>query len=539
MLIAARVPAAPLDVRYIGSKACSGCHRAIYEKYIRTAMGQSVSKPATELLAEPVQLHDAALNRDYRVFRRGNALFQSESEQRDGKIVFETEHQLEFRIGAGQNGISFAVRRADHLFQAPLSYYAAAKRWDFSPGFEQTSPGFNRPILEACIVCHAGRPNAVPHSEGRYLDPPFSELAIGCENCHGPGELHLRERSRGPGKLPDTSIVNPRRVPARLAEDICMQCHQAGDARVLMPAKSYADFRPGRPLAETVAIFALPSQAKDADLLEHHTAMKSSKCYRATNGKLSCLTCHNPHEQPDRAGAAEYFRGKCLNCHNEGSCRIDIAVRRKTTPADNCIGCHMPKRDVARISHSALTNHRIPARLGNNSRPDDLSGLVLVNQPPGDFRLPLMTRLAAYGELMTRAPALESKYFELLEEARRTEAEDPLLLAALGRRALLARAPEAAELLSKAEGKGPLGTVSYLDLSEALTRSGRTKDSTQALERGESAFPFSQEIRKRLILAYIRQKDYAKAKLALERYVQDFPEDGFMRGLLSQAQMPR
>ena len=199
----------------------------------------------------------------------------------------------------------------------------------------------------------------------------------------------------------------------------------------------------------------------------------------------------------------------------------------------------MPKRDVARISHSALTNHRIPGRLGNNSRPDDPPELVLVDQPPGESRLPLMTRLAAYGELMTRAPALESKYFELLEEAQRTTPEDPLLLAAMGRRALLARAPEAAGLLSKAEQKGELGSVSYLDLSEALAQSGRTRDSTTALERGESAFPFSQEIRKRLILAYVRQKDYAKAKLALERYVQDFPEDGFMRGLLSQAQMPR
>lgn len=68
-----------------------------------------------------------------------------------------------------------------------------------------------------------------------------------------------------------------------------------------------------------------------------------------------------------------------------------------------------------------------------------------------------MTRLAAYGELMTRAPALESKYFELLEEARRSTAEDPLLRAALGRQALLAASPDAAELLSKAGGKRTVG----------------------------------------------------------------------------------
>jgi hypothetical protein len=45
--------------------------------------------------------------------------------------------------------------------------------------------------------------------------------------------------------------------------------------------------------------------------------------------------------------------------------------------------------------------------------------------------------------------------------------------------------PGSGELLTKAEEKGALGTLTYLDLSEALTQSGRAKDSTTALERGE------------------------------------------------------
>jgi len=121
-------------------------------------MGRSVSKPTANLLAEPVRRRNDTVNRDFRVFRDGSSLFQSESEQQGSKTVFEAVHRLEYAIGSGENGISFVVRRGDHLFQAPLSYYAATKTWDFSPGFLQSGEGFNRPIYEACIVCHAGQP---------------------------------------------------------------------------------------------------------------------------------------------------------------------------------------------------------------------------------------------------------------------------------------------------------------------------------------------------------------------------------------------
>ena len=78
------------------------------------------------------------------------------------------------------------------------------------------------------------------------------------------------------------------------------------------------------------------------------------------------------------------------------------------------------------------------------------------------------------------------------------------------------------------------GALTFIDLSEALSRAGRPADAVAALERGENIFPFSQVIRKHLILGYIRQQQYPQARQAMDRYVHDFPEDSFMRGLLSQ-----
>ena len=162
--------------------------------------------------------------------------------------------------------------------------------------------------------------------------------------------------------------MNPAKLAPRLADNICVNCHQAGDARVTQPGRTYLDFQPGKWLFDTTVIFKQPRKAdqQQQDLLEHYAAMQASRCFREGAGKLSCLTCHDPHVQPAPEQAADYFRPKCLTCHTDQSCRLPLATRMAQTPPDNCIGCHMQKRRVTQISHSALTNHRIPAREGES-----------------------------------------------------------------------------------------------------------------------------------------------------------------------------
>ncbi|HVW83347.1 MAG TPA: tetratricopeptide repeat protein, partial [Bryobacteraceae bacterium] len=377
-------------------------------------------------------------------------------------------------------------------------------------------------------------------------NPPFTEAAIGCENCHGPGELHIRERGKGAAPLPDTTIVNPARLPARLAEDICMMCHQGGQARALLPARQYDSFRPGTPLIGTVAIAELAGSAKETALLEHHESMKISRCFRESSGKLGCLTCHDPHEQPSAGGVPAYFRAKCLTCHTAASCRLALNLRRASTPPDNCIGCHMPRRDVGVIAHSALTDHRIRRQPGQRFSADlppagGIPGVRVLNAGEGQTELPLITRLELLGTLRDRDPQLTPQYAAALEAAEKMLPDDPLVLAVLGRNALTRDPAEAIRLLTRAEAaekekSGVARASTYIDLGDALLRSGRPADSAAALERGEGAHPWSKEIRKRLVLAWIQQKDYAKAAEALKRYVADFPEDSFMRGLLKRVE---
>ena len=254
----------------------------------------------------------------------------------------------------------------------------------------------------------------------------------------------------------NNSIVNPARLTPYLADNICMACHQTGDARVLKPGKSYKDFRPGHPLDDTLSILMVPPTPESpptADHVEHYYSMTLSKCYRASQGRLSCITCHDPHEEPSREEAPAYFRGKCLTCHTNQSCKLPIETRMQKKPANDCIGCHMPKRDIQVISHSSATNHRI-VTTPDEAYPDvtfrqttaALPDLIHLNPAPGQSAVPppLLTLLAAYGELAENKPEYIAPYLKVLGQLEQAQPGDPLVQAALGRRDLKNRDFEAA-----------------------------------------------------------------------------------------------
>jgi tetratricopeptide (TPR) repeat protein len=490
-------------------------------------MGRSMSLPSALTLEQPATVFNAKLDRYFEVFRRDGDWYQSEYALEGQTRTFENTQKIDFVIGSGENGWTFLVHRGESLVEAPLSFYAKPKKWDLSPGFEVEDVGFNRPIHEACIACHSGRANAIAGRSGLYGSPAFHELAVGCENCHGPGGDHAKGNRR--------AIINPGKLEPRLAEDICMNCHQAGNARILQPGKIYSGFRPGTPLRETLAIFKLP-QTGEADLLEHNAAMKASKCFRESNGKLSCLTCHNVHAAIEPAQKAEFYRARCLTCHSNQSCKLPFA-QRVSSRGNDCAGCHMPKRATTQIAHSALTNHRIIARPdepppANNAieRFADLPGIVYVNGPRGqtESRLPLLTKLTAYGELSAQQPELEAQYLKLLQRAETALPQEPLVRAALGRKALREqRYEDAIRLLT-----GAKAADSVLDLVKALKLAGKKTESIPVLEHAVTLNPLDKTLRKTLILTYIDLKQYNPAKTAMQDYLAVFPEDSFMRGLL-------
>jgi hypothetical protein len=210
-------------VKYVGSEACAPCHADICKTFKNTGMGRSMllagNRTQLGLVPIPSTVHDLKLDRYFQVSADGPDLYQSEYQlASDGREVFRETEKLEYILGAGENGFSYIVRRGQYLFEAPLSYYSKLRRWQVSPSFEFVDYGFGRPILTECLSCHSGRSRPIPGRDGMYEGSAFEELAIGCENCHGPGQLHIEERRKAVplSSGTDNAIVNPAKLPTGL-----------------------------------------------------------------------------------------------------------------------------------------------------------------------------------------------------------------------------------------------------------------------------------------------------------------------------------
>lgn len=506
-------------------------------------------------LATTVKVDHPRIHRSYGVWRRGADLYESEYElDKEGNEVYRDDRKISYIVGSGMNGLSGIVRRGDFLFEAPLSYYTEGKEWALSPGYDQGDFGFNRPIREPCIVCHSGRPQIDAANEAKFKDADFKELAIGCENCHGPGSIHVSERRRAvpfDGTF-DRSIVNPAKLPPRLANDICMYCHEAGDARVLMPGKRYIDFRPGAPLAGTVAIFEVPfdRQAAPRDpILRHFALMSLSQCYLKTGGKLACITCHDPHREPSPQEAPAFFRNKCLTCHTDKGCSLSVAARMTKTPPDDCAGCHMPKQLLRSISHSALTNHRILAR-ADEPLPErafhlasaQLPDLVQLDAPPESAvaPIPLLTLFRAYEELAATHPEYRARLESTLDSLAAGKVENAEVLSALARRKIgdaSAKAQVAAEdYLQRALRAGSTNEYDFEQLATIEARSGKAQDAIATVKRGMQVDPYAPRLYGLLAQLYLSVGSYDDAVKTMQRDLALFPGDDFTRSQLQRVE---
>ncbi len=558
---------------YVGSIACSRCHAEIYSHFVKTNMGRSMTAVTPELLktlpaSKPIYIQK--FDRYYEAVSKDGKFYQSEY-QLDvaGKDVFRDTHEIKWIIGTSTTGLGGLVTHDGYLFQAPLSYYPRTGLWNLSPGYQWGDYGFSRLIAPGCIFCHSGRPQPVAGALGKYKSAPFAQTAVGCENCHGPGSAHVQAMGDGESydKGKDPTIVNPANLTPALADDICMSCHQTGDARVFQPGRNYQDFRPGTPLSRVMAILMIPPTRENPpapDHAQHYYSMIMSKCYQASAHQpgakqMRCISCHDPHVEPASAEAPAFFNGKCMSCHTVASCTAAKQSREQTRPADNCIACHMPRHENPALAHSSITNHRIVTS-SDEPYPDavfaqtsaDLPDLIYLNgrlqgalnqaskQASDDgSALSGVALLEAYGQLREQWPEYSAAWSRTLNALEKTDPEKALVQASLGHRDMDdGKLDEASVHLRHALELDPAQPAVYADLSALAAGKGQVDEAVELARKAVILDPFNAAPRKTFVLRLIDAKRYEEALPAMEKYLQDFPEDDLMRKMLAIAKAP-
>jgi predicted CXXCH cytochrome family protein len=313
---------------YAGERSCRECHPGESAHYLRSGHARTL-----RLASERTELARWLDGKEGHDPEYLNAVFHYRF--KDGKLSAEriepgTDDRLplEFAFGSGTHATTFVtITDSDPKNPAGLehrlTYFASGRRLDISPGQaigSDVNPRLKTPVgrlLDAaqarrCFDCHSTQ---LVDDPGDVLDVKAMIPNVSCERCHGPGKAHVEVARRG-----ETNLRMPfgegKETTARQLQ-LCGHCHRLPE---MAPPGAVRPDNPDLARFQPVGLMA-------------------SKCFKKSEGGISCTTCHDPHARASNDVSS--YEAICLGCHK--------VTPQKSCPVSadkGCIGCHMPRRDA-------------------------------------------------------------------------------------------------------------------------------------------------------------------------------------------------
>jgi hypothetical protein len=530
-------------VQYVAEERCAACHEDKARTYARHPMGRSIltmTRAELPFIDSPHHNPFDALGSRFLVESVRDQVKQRRMRlDSSGHVVAALEWTVDYVIGSGAKGYSYLTDRDGYVFQTPLSWYAHKQRWDLSPAFG--APLLTgRPVVPECLFCHANKARYQEGSINRYAQPVFEGHAIGCQRCHGPGEVHVaaRERKDSIPEAIDYTIVNPGHLERPLREAVCEQCHLEGEVRVVRHGRGIYDFRPGMPLEAFWSVFVQSTDTGEGQkAVGHVEQMYLSGCFRG--GSLGCTSCHDPHERVPAAERVPYYRERCLQCHRQQGCSLPLDDRLRRSPGDSCIECHMPAYGAADIPHTASTDHRI-LRGGQpvtpkGAPPDARDKRPVVSFYRGRAGIPEQEderdlALAEVRWVLSGRSGTLARVLPALEAAGRRDANDLAAREAVGH--VLALQERRAEALAAYEGVLAVAPdrepalVGAASMAEVLAK---TDAAILYWRRAVAANPWIADYRRSLVLLLVKNEAWDEARPECQAWVRLDPTNAEAR----------
>ncbi len=230
----------------------------------------------------------------------------------------------------GQGMKTWVFEREGRFYESLVSYYPSAKGLETTLGDESLVPhnleeAAGRELRHGdaknCFSCHSS--NVV--SDGQ-LTTASIQPGVTCEHCHEGSGAHLLDAMQG---IFDSSPSSLKKLSSEGISSFCGQCHRTWEMVVRSRTRGVMNvrFQPYR--------------------------LANSKCFDGADPRISCIACHDPHQNLVRDDAS--YDSKCLACHATKSQLVNGSQKAGTLPAThadakacpvanaNCVSCHMPK----------------------------------------------------------------------------------------------------------------------------------------------------------------------------------------------------
>ena len=359
---------------YVADAACEECHVDAFAKW-ESSNHFAAMQPASEATVVG-DFDDAELTHfgvATRFSRRGEA-FLVTTEGSDGAAA---EYEIAYTFGVEplqQYLIKFPGGRLQSL---TLAWDVSGQRWfSLYPDEKIASDdplhwtGLYQRWNHMCADCHSTDLRRGYERASDSYQTEWSELTVGCQACHGPGERHIswaRERESGAGNgYGDDSLGLAVLFPgadARGEIETCAPCHSRRHAVSAddSPGGSFYDDY----MVETLREGLYYSDGQIQDEVYVYGSFLQSKMYAEG---VRCTNCHDPH-------AAETWsvgNGVCTRCHQTTppdefstleSKEYDVEAHhhhKAGSTGAECANCHAPERTYMQVDPRRDHSFRIP-----------------------------------------------------------------------------------------------------------------------------------------------------------------------------------
>ncbi len=304
--------ALPIRNEYVGSAACTECHPNETKTHAASGHANTLHSMSRKSLGKMAPPEGAIPGMEYAIQTQGDVMglaIQGHPEQ--------GVYPIQLAFGSGATGITFAsVESPTRLAEMRKSYFPSIRKWHITPGQESMKDKRMGRMNEGdfprrCVLCHA-----VAVTEDSIV-PEQKFMGVGCESCHGAGSAHINAIRTGNGG--DLHIEPLKQATGERINEMCGQCHMTEKlvTEMNMPRDSTGRFQP--------------------------YGLAMSQCFKQSAGKLTCITCHNPHEEVSRD--TKKYEALCIQCHSTSAKPAVARPTVKTCPVNaksGCVKCHMP-----------------------------------------------------------------------------------------------------------------------------------------------------------------------------------------------------
>lgn len=305
---------------------CAQCHtEALSQPATNMAHALETVEKSKVLIDHP--LLTATYGRySYRIERKGNQSLYSVT---DGTTTITTP--IRWSMGASSAiGQTYILEKDGELYESRMSWFRELNGLGPTLGGAATLPAdlneaagrlMSHDDKLRCFGCHSTNAAA-----GTQLTLDRMTPGVQCAHCHEATDAHLAamlHKSSQPVLPPPLS-----KLSAEQASNFCGRCHR------------------------TWAEIAMQGNPGIANIRFQPYRLTGSKCYDPDDARISCLACHNPHQEAS-AQPVDYD-AKCQACHGGAK----TGAKACPVSTSKCVTCHMPKIELPG-GHYKFSDHRI------------------------------------------------------------------------------------------------------------------------------------------------------------------------------------